>query len=261
MTDAYDELLARAERAERERDRLATDALAALAGAGICTPEEGYVKSPHCLASNISDLMRERDEARNAVQAAHYEVSETYVQRDAARAEARAAQAHVALLREALKRADDWQAPVASISPQLSAEIDACHECALNRERKWPPSGLCEKHYCACDDTCWRPNERRAVTPFQVHDILRTALAATDAEARELVERVREEARREAFASIALEIRASIACAKRDGDVLDEDWAEASAEQCECYAEGDGAPDDERMRRLLAQPAEPKEEP
>jgi hypothetical protein len=182
MTDAYDELLARAERAERERDRLATDALAALAGAGICTPEEGYVKSPHCLASNISDLMRERDEARNAVQAAHYEVSETYVQRDAARAEARAAQAHVAILREALVRAKQW---------------------ALN-------------------------NQPLDLAPLQ--DLLAAALAAADAEAREFVERIRAEARREERRKCGVEVSNLMGC-----DV--HKWVDAA----------------------LAQPAEPKE--
>lgn len=39
-------------------------ALVAIAGSGICTPVEGYIKSPSCLAANIKDLRRLRDEAQ-----------------------------------------------------------------------------------------------------------------------------------------------------------------------------------------------------
>lgn len=70
MGDKHDATIARAEKAEAQRDRLATDALAHLAGAGIATPVEGYVKAPHCLSDNIDRLARERDEARAAVQSA-----------------------------------------------------------------------------------------------------------------------------------------------------------------------------------------------
>jgi hypothetical protein len=47
--------------AEAKRDRLAVDALAALAEAGIATPEEGYVVETHCLSHDIATLARERD--------------------------------------------------------------------------------------------------------------------------------------------------------------------------------------------------------
>lgn len=52
------------------RDRLALDALAAISGARVITPQEGYVKAPHCLSSNIADLARERDKARQRFDAA-----------------------------------------------------------------------------------------------------------------------------------------------------------------------------------------------
>lgn len=51
----------------RQRDRLHLDALGSLAKAGICTPEEGYLKAPHCLSNNVADLARERDAANAAL--------------------------------------------------------------------------------------------------------------------------------------------------------------------------------------------------
>lgn len=93
------------------------------------------------------------------------------------------------------------------------------------------------------------------------YEPIASALAARDAKVRE-EERAKlksfhatwkAEVRAAAFASVALEIRASIACAKRDGETWESDWLEAVAETVEGYAEGDGAPDDERNRRLLAE--------
>lgn len=51
--DAAQEL---ANRMAAERDRLAGDALAALSGAGISTPVEGYVAAPHLLKADILAL-------------------------------------------------------------------------------------------------------------------------------------------------------------------------------------------------------------
>ena len=53
----------------RDEDRaaikhLADQALLALSGAGICTPEKGYIAEPHALHGHIKLLARERDEAR-----------------------------------------------------------------------------------------------------------------------------------------------------------------------------------------------------
>lgn len=52
-------------------ERLAVDALAALSGAGIATPEKGYVEEPWALAGDIARLAKERDEARAALATAH----------------------------------------------------------------------------------------------------------------------------------------------------------------------------------------------
>jgi len=45
---------------------LAFDALCALSGAGIGTPEKGYLVEPGCLSGDIKRLARERDEAKKA---------------------------------------------------------------------------------------------------------------------------------------------------------------------------------------------------
>jgi len=45
-------------------ETLAFDALTALVGAGVCTPEEGFLKYPSCLSRSIKDLASERDSAR-----------------------------------------------------------------------------------------------------------------------------------------------------------------------------------------------------
>jgi len=47
---------------------LAFDALVALSGAGIGTPEKGYYHEPGCLARDITRLARERDEARKKLE-------------------------------------------------------------------------------------------------------------------------------------------------------------------------------------------------
>ena len=60
----------RAEKAEAERDRLAVDALAALAGAGVATPQEGYTAAPFLLKGDIGRLAAERDALRAQVEAA-----------------------------------------------------------------------------------------------------------------------------------------------------------------------------------------------
>lgn len=97
--------------AERERDRLAADALAALSRVAA-TPERGYGAEPHCLGADIERLGRERDEARALF--AHESEAATRLagEADALRAAAgvppgappEQAVAHVAGLRETLAR-------------------------------------------------------------------------------------------------------------------------------------------------------------
>lgn len=59
-------LLAELERVEKERDRLADDALTALSGV-VCTPIEGFVKVPYELKTGIMDLRKLKEAAEQRI--------------------------------------------------------------------------------------------------------------------------------------------------------------------------------------------------
>jgi hypothetical protein len=56
------------------RDQLADDALVALAGAGIATPEQTYKVEPYCLEGDIKRLAKERDDARVSLNVAKKQI-------------------------------------------------------------------------------------------------------------------------------------------------------------------------------------------
>lgn len=64
MEERWRSACGRVKVAERERDRLAMDALCALSHAKIGTPEHGYVAEPACLRGDIGRLAMERDAER-----------------------------------------------------------------------------------------------------------------------------------------------------------------------------------------------------
>lgn len=106
--------------AVRERDRLAVDALAVLAGAGIATPEKGYVAEPWALAGDIARLAKERDEARADYERARADYARCAETQRAAFADAAKAEADAARLREALVESREAQ-------HKASLERDAHH--------------------------------------------------------------------------------------------------------------------------------------
>ena len=53
----------RRERGDGVAARLASDALCAISGAGGVTPQEGYLKAPFCLQSDIERVISQREEA------------------------------------------------------------------------------------------------------------------------------------------------------------------------------------------------------
>lgn len=57
-------LTAERDQAQQLAERLADDAIVALAGSKIATPEEGYLKAPQCLGDDIKRLRKERDAAQ-----------------------------------------------------------------------------------------------------------------------------------------------------------------------------------------------------
>jgi hypothetical protein len=69
----------RATTAEARFRRLADDALEAIAGAGICTPEETYRDAPYLLAGDIKRLAKERDAGRKFKGYVHQRLDEAGV--------------------------------------------------------------------------------------------------------------------------------------------------------------------------------------
>jgi hypothetical protein len=78
-------------------------------------------------------------------------------------------------LRRALEQIRDYE-------PEREAfrlDNEACPDCKRNRERQWPPSGLCEKHYCQVDDNRRANSDVDARQHYRMREIARAALAAT----------------------------------------------------------------------------------
>jgi hypothetical protein len=155
--------------------------------------------------------------------------------------------AQVAMLTEALNEATDAIDAVESEPGRVGGpifRIDWTRALKLVRDAD-PAAFILRKQTEAIDEFMQGAEAglvKRMVSHGPGDDIIGRAVAARDTRVRAA-----------AFASAALEIRASIACAGRDGDPLDADWVEACAETFEGYADGDAAPDDERCRRLLAE--------
>lgn len=78
----------------------------------------------------------------------------------------------VQALIEALERITDYQPALVGESQELHQEIDGCPECKRARERKWPPSGLCNHHAMF-----FLVEGRAARRNVYMREIARTALA------------------------------------------------------------------------------------
>ena len=78
-------------------------------------------------------------------------------------------------LREALETIRDYEVEWKGLSDAESAELDDCAECARNRERNWPPSGLCDEHYSIVSR---RRDENQHATNTQYIGMKRTARTA-----------------------------------------------------------------------------------
>jgi hypothetical protein len=89
-------------------------------------------------------------------------------------AENKALAAQVEKMREALARIVVY----APKQEPLRLDNDACDECKRRREQKWPPSGLCEKHYGVQAANLDRNERLRAYQHADLRDIASKALAA-----------------------------------------------------------------------------------
>ena len=98
-----------------------------------------------------------REWAKKIRRALEVEMAETYqkveMERDALRLRAEQAEARCKRLEEALLEIRDYSAynhpdeRVINERDKILAESALCTACQYAKEVKWPPSGLCEKHY------------------------------------------------------------------------------------------------------------------
>jgi len=73
---------------------------------------------------------------------------------------AMAAEAEVEKAVKMLQAAIDWSPEYAMPSEELKKAIEDCPECKRAQQRSWPPSGLCNDHYCQFDKEVWSVNKR-----------------------------------------------------------------------------------------------------
>lgn len=83
------------------------------------------------------------------------------------------------VLRAALQAIVDYERPFHSPTDEERAESQACEECERARQREWPPSRVCDKHYRILISKYQRANEIEVdSTGWKMKDIARAALAA-----------------------------------------------------------------------------------
>jgi hypothetical protein len=86
-----------------------------------------------------------------------------------------AAEARVREVEEALRQIRDYEPE----RETFRFDNEACPDCKRNRERHWPPSELCEKHYCQMDDNRRANSDVDARQHHRMRELARAALAAT----------------------------------------------------------------------------------
>jgi hypothetical protein len=111
-------------------------------------------------SAEVARLREERDAVRVALGVVEVHRDAVLRERDAARA--------------ALREIRDYE-------PEREAfrlDNESCPDCKRNRERQWPPSGLCEKHYGQAADNRDRRERTEARQHYRMREIARAALAS-----------------------------------------------------------------------------------
>jgi hypothetical protein len=85
-----------------------------------------------------------------------------------------AAEARVREVEEALRQIRDYEPE----RETFRFDNEACPDCKRNRERHWPPSELCEKHYCQMDDNRRANSDVDARQHHRMRELARAALAS-----------------------------------------------------------------------------------
>jgi hypothetical protein len=89
----------------------------------------------------------------------------------------------VKLLTNALEEIVRYTPELIQIPEDLVHAVETCPDCQRAREAKWPPSGLCNKHYGEMSDRVWGPQEQvRKYQHLELRNIARKALEALDKE-------------------------------------------------------------------------------
>ena len=85
--------------------------------------------------------------------------------------------ATIARLTDALQQVVDFEPTIQGISAQLANEVEQCPACRQRQADKWPPSGMCEKHYGAVSKIKEKAERERASQHWDLRAIARNAIA------------------------------------------------------------------------------------
>jgi hypothetical protein len=80
-----------------------------------------------------------------------------------------------------LREIEDALRQIRDYEPEREAfrlDNESCPDCKRNRERQWPPSGLCEKHYCRMDDIRHANSDVDARQHYHMRELARAALVS-----------------------------------------------------------------------------------
>lgn len=156
-TDAYKRIGKSVLKLLAEHDRM-HDALNALEDA---TQEWG-----------LSRLLAERDQLLERLEAREVELA--LVNASLIRVEAEQDK-----LREALQQIEEYAPEWPELSQQQQNEMQQCPSCKQARERQWPPSGLCVKHYDWVARLRVERDHAAATQHYRMREIARQALSET----------------------------------------------------------------------------------
>jgi hypothetical protein len=131
------------------------------------------------LVADIERLTAEREEAIAKSVIDERQCDEVTALASEAVASERTLKARAAQLEAALRDIVEHE-PEFVRDDQLADDVQACSECARCREREWPPSQMCDKHYTRMARLGDRNERLRASQHLYMRDIALAALSASE---------------------------------------------------------------------------------